>query len=74
LPIIADSSQATGLRDKVMPLARAIVAAGGDGVLIEVHTIPKKAVCDGPQSLYPDQFTQLMDELRIIVPAVGRSL
>jgi 3-deoxy-7-phosphoheptulonate synthase len=74
LPIIADPSHATGRRDKVMPMARAIVAAGGDGVLIEVHHDPEKAVCDGPQSLYPEQFTQLMDELRIIVPAVGRSL
>ncbi|MEO8378288.1 MAG: 3-deoxy-7-phosphoheptulonate synthase [Acidobacteriota bacterium] len=74
LPIIADPSHATGRRDKVMPLARAIVAAGGDGVLIEVHHDPEKAVCDGPQSLYPDQFARLMDELRIIVPAVGRSI
>lgn len=74
LPIIADPSHATGRRDKVMPLARAIVAAGGDGVLIEVHHDPDKAVCDGPQSLYPDQFARLMDELRIIVPAVGRSI
>ena len=74
LPIIADPSHAVGRRDKVMPLARAIVAAGGDGVLIEVHHDPEKAVCDGPQSLYPDQFARLMDELRIIVPAVGRSL
>jgi 3-deoxy-7-phosphoheptulonate synthase len=74
LPIIADPSHAVGRRDKVMPLARAIVAAGGDGVLIEVHHDPEKAVCDGPQSLYPEQFAQLMDELRIIVPAVGRSL
>ncbi|HEX9983814.1 MAG TPA: 3-deoxy-7-phosphoheptulonate synthase [Thermoanaerobaculia bacterium] len=74
LPIIADPSHAVGRRDKVMPLARAIVAAGGDGVLIEVHHDPEKAVCDGPQSLYPDQFARLMDELRIIVPAVGRTL
>jgi 3-deoxy-7-phosphoheptulonate synthase len=74
LPIIGDPSHATGLRDKVMPLARAVVAAGGDGLLIEVHHDPEKAVCDGPQSLYPEQFTKLMDELRIIVPAVGRSL
>jgi 3-deoxy-7-phosphoheptulonate synthase len=74
LPIIADPSHAVGRRDKVMPLARAIVAAGADGVLIEVHHDPEKAVCDGPQSLYPDQFTRLMDELRIIVPAVGRRL
>ena len=74
LPVIADPSHAVGRRDKVMPLARAIVAAGGDGVLIEVHHDPDKAVCDGPQSLYPDQFARLMDELRIIVPAVGRSI
>jgi 3-deoxy-7-phosphoheptulonate synthase len=74
LPVIGDPSHAVGLRDKVMPLARAIVAAGGDGVLIEVHHEPEKAVCDGPQSLYPDQFARLMDELRIIVPAVGRRL
>ena len=74
LPIIADPSHAVGRRDKVMPVARAVVAAGGDGLLIEVHHDPEKAVCDGPQSLYPDQFARLMDELRIIVPAVGRSI
>jgi 3-deoxy-7-phosphoheptulonate synthase len=74
LPVIGDPSHAVGLRDKVMPLARAIVAAGGDGLLIEVHHDPEKAVCDGPQSLYPDQFARLMDELKIIVPAVGRRI
>jgi 3-deoxy-7-phosphoheptulonate synthase len=74
LPIIGDPSHATGLRDKVAPVARAIVAAGADGLLIEVHHDPEKALCDGPQSLYPDQFTRLMDELRIIVPAVGRTI
>jgi 3-deoxy-7-phosphoheptulonate synthase len=74
LPIVGDPSHAVGLRDKVMPVARAIVAAGGDGLLIEVHHEPEKAVCDGPQSLYPDQFARLMDELRIIVPAVGRTI
>ena len=74
LPVIGDPSHAVGRRDKVMPLARAVVAAGGDGLLIEVHHDPEKAVCDGPQSLYPDQFARLMDELRIIVPAVGRSI
>ena len=74
LPIVGDPSHATGRRDKVMPLARAIGAAGGDGLLIEVHNDPEKAVCDGPQSLYPDQFARLMDELRIIVPAVGRDI
>jgi 3-deoxy-7-phosphoheptulonate synthase len=74
LPIIADPSHAIGRRDKVMPLARACVAAGADGLLIEVHVEPDKALCDGPQSLYPDQFAQLMDDLRLIVPAVRRGL
>lgn len=74
LPIVVDPSHATGLRDKVKPLARASVAAGADGLLIEVHVEPEKALCDGPQSLYPDQFVSLMDELRIIVPAVRRTL
>ncbi|HEY0159101.1 MAG TPA: 3-deoxy-7-phosphoheptulonate synthase [Thermoanaerobaculia bacterium] len=74
LPVIGDPSHAVGRRDKVMPLARAVVAAGGDGLLIEVHHDPEKAVCDGPQSLYPEQFARLMDELRIIVPAVGRRI
>ena len=74
LPIIVDPSHATGLRDKVMPMARASVAAGADGLLIEVHVEPEKAVCDGPQSLYPEQFVELMDDLRIIVPAVRRTL
>lgn len=74
LPVIGDPSHAVGRRDKVMPVARAAIAAGADGLLIEVHHDPDKAVCDGPQSLYPEQFTKLMDELRIIVPAVGRSL
>ena len=74
LPVIADPSHAVGRRDKVMPLARAAIAAGGDGLLIEVHHDPEKAVCDGPQSLYPEQFARLMDELKIIVPAVGRRI
>ena len=74
LPIIVDPSHATGRRDKVMPMARAGVAAGADGLLIEVHVKPDEALCDGPQSLYPEQFVELMDELRIIVPAVRRTL
>jgi 3-deoxy-7-phosphoheptulonate synthase len=74
LPIIVDPSHATGRRDKVMPLARASVAAGADGLLIEVHVDPDHALCDGPQSLYPEDFVHLMDELRIIVPAVRRTL
>jgi 3-deoxy-7-phosphoheptulonate synthase len=72
LPIVADPSHGTGLRDKVAPMARAAVAAGADGLLIEVHNDPEHALSDGAQSLYPDQFSQLMAELRIIAPAVGR--
>lgn len=74
LPIIADPSHATGRRDKVPPMARAAVAAGADGLLIEVHHNPEAALSDGAQSLFPDQFAQLMAELRIIAPAVGRRL
>jgi 3-deoxy-7-phosphoheptulonate synthase len=72
LPIIADPSHGTGRRDKVAPMARAAVAAGADGLLIEVHNDPEHALSDGAQSLYPEQFAQLMAELRIIAPAVGR--
>ena len=72
LPIVADPSHGTGRRDKVAPMARAAVAAGGDGLLIEVHHDPEHALSDGAQSLFPDQFAKLMAELRIIAPAVGR--
>jgi 3-deoxy-7-phosphoheptulonate synthase len=74
LPIIADPSHGTGLRDKVIPMARAAVAAGADGVLIEVHPEPDRALSDGAQSLYPDQFTQLVRELRAVAAAIGRSI
>jgi 3-deoxy-7-phosphoheptulonate synthase len=74
LPIIVDPSHGTGRRDKVPPMARAAVAAGGDGLLIEVHDDPEKALSDGAQSLYPAQFEQLMKELRMIAPAVGRTV
>jgi 3-deoxy-7-phosphoheptulonate synthase len=74
LPIAADPSHGTGLRDKVAPMARAAVAAGADALLIEVHHDPDKALSDGAQSLYPEQFSQLMDQLRIIAPAVGRTI
>jgi 3-deoxy-7-phosphoheptulonate synthase len=74
LPIIADPSHGTGRRDKVSPMARAAVAAGADGLLIEVHNDPDKALSDGAQSLYPEQFEQLMKELRMIAPAVGRKI
>ena len=74
LPILGDPSHGTGRRDMVPAMARASVAAGGDGLLIEVHPNPDKAVSDGAQSLFPEQFSKLMDELRIIAPAVGRSV
>jgi 3-deoxy-7-phosphoheptulonate synthase len=74
LPIIADPSHATGRRDKVAPMARAAIAAGADGLLVEVHDDPEKALSDGAQALYPAQFEQLMRELRMIAPAVGRTL
>ena len=74
LPIVADPSHGTGRRDKVAPMARAAVAAGADGLLIEVHPDPDHAVSDGAQSLRPEQFDELMGQLRIIAPAVGRSL
>jgi len=72
LPIIADPSHGIGRRDKVAAMARASVAAGADGLIIEVHPNPERALSDGAQSLYPDQFAQLMAEIRIIAPAVGR--
>jgi 3-deoxy-7-phosphoheptulonate synthase len=74
LPIIVDPSHGTGRRDKVPPMARAAVAAGADGLLIEVHNDPEKALSDGAQSLYPPQFEQLMEQLRMIAPAVGRTI
>jgi 3-deoxy-7-phosphoheptulonate synthase len=74
LPVVADPSHGTGRRDKVGAMARAAVAAGADGLLIEVHQDPERALSDGAQSLYPDQFAQLMAEARMIAPAVGRSI
>ncbi|HEY6971908.1 MAG TPA: 3-deoxy-7-phosphoheptulonate synthase [Candidatus Angelobacter sp.] len=74
LPIIADPSHGTGRREKVAPMGRAAVAAGADGLLVEVHNCPDQALSDGAQSLYPEQFVQLMEQLRIIAPAVGRTL
>jgi len=74
LPIIADPSHATGIRDKVISMARAAVAAGADGLMIEVHHDPEKALSDGPQSLFPEQFEELMGQLRLIAKAIGRSI
>jgi 3-deoxy-7-phosphoheptulonate synthase len=74
LPIVADPSHGTGRRDKVEPMARAAVAAGADGLLVEVHPDPDRALSDGAQSLRPEQFEELMRQLRMIAPAVGRTI
>jgi len=74
LPIVADPSQGTGRRDKVAPMARAALAAGADGVLIEVHPDPDRALSEGAQSVAPEQFEELMRQLKMIAAAVGRSL
>jgi len=74
LPIASDPSHGTGRRDKVAPMARASVAAGADALLIEVHHDPEHALSDGAQSLFPEQFAELMNQLRMIAPAVGRRM
>jgi 3-deoxy-7-phosphoheptulonate synthase len=74
LPVVADPSHGTGRRDKVASMARAAVAAGADGLIIEVHCDPDHALSDGAQSMFPAQFERLMAELRIIAPAIGRSM
>lgn len=74
LPIIADPSHATGIRDKVLPMARAAVAAGADGIMVEVHNHPEKALSDGPQALLPDQFSELMKQIKLIAEVIGRKM
>jgi len=74
LPVIVDPSHAAGVRDKVVPLARAAIATGADGLLVEVHYDPERAICDGQQSLYPEEFAALAKQIRLIAEAVGRSL
>jgi 3-deoxy-7-phosphoheptulonate synthase len=74
LPVVADPSHGAGRRDMVVPMARAAVAAGADGLIIEVHCDPDHAWSDGAQSMFPAQFDRLMAELRIIAPAIGRSI
>ena len=68
LPILVDPSHGTGKRDSVLPMARAAIAAGADGIIVEVHHQPEKALSDGPQSIYPDQFAHMMDEIEQIAP------
>jgi 3-deoxy-7-phosphoheptulonate synthase len=74
LPIIVDPSHGTGKRNMVLPLARAAVAVGADGLMIEVHHQPDKALSDGAQSMYPEQFVELMDEVSLVAGAVHRSV
>ncbi|NVM21057.1 MAG: 3-deoxy-7-phosphoheptulonate synthase [Desulfobacterales bacterium] len=74
LPVIIDPSHATGIRDKVAPMARAAIAAGADGLMIEVHHDPDKALSDGLQSLYPKQFERLMRDIYVIAPVIGKQL
>ncbi|HIA72898.1 MAG TPA: 3-deoxy-7-phosphoheptulonate synthase [Gemmatimonadetes bacterium] len=74
LPIIVDPSHGTGIRSKVTPMGRAAVAAGADGLIVEVHPDPPKAMSDGAQSLYPDQFAKLVDEVTVIARAIGRDV
>jgi 3-deoxy-7-phosphoheptulonate synthase len=74
LPIIADPSHGTGLRAKVIPMARAAIAAGADGLMVEVHPDPERAMSDGAQSLFPDQFEELMEQIAVIAEAIGREM
>jgi 3-deoxy-7-phosphoheptulonate synthase len=74
LPIIADPSHGTGRRDKVIPMARAAVASGADGIMIEVHPEPDRALSDGDQSLYPEQFAELMRQIEVIAKAIERRI
>ncbi|MBU0971164.1 MAG: 3-deoxy-7-phosphoheptulonate synthase, partial [Proteobacteria bacterium] len=74
LPILIDPSHATGIREKVSPMARAAVAAGADALMIEVHNDPDNALSDGPQSLYPEQFGELTRDLYVIAPVVGKQM
>ncbi len=74
LPVVIDPSHCSGIWDYVAPLSKAAVAVGADGLIIEVHDEPEKAVCDGPQALKPMKFDILMDELRLIATAIGRSI
>ena len=74
LPIIVDPSHATGIRDKVPPMARAAIASGADGIMVEVHPQPDRALSDGAQSLYPEQFDEMMMQCRAIASTLGRDL
>ncbi len=74
LPVVADPSHATGLRDKVLPMARAAIAAGADALMVEVHHDPENALSDGPQALLPDQFEEMMRQVKLIAEVIGRKI
>ncbi|NWF88505.1 MAG: 3-deoxy-7-phosphoheptulonate synthase [Ignavibacteriaceae bacterium] len=74
LPVVADPSHATGLRDKVLPMARAAIAAGADALMVEVHHDPEHAYSDGPQALLPDQFAEMMRQVKLIADVIGRKM
>ena len=74
LPVLVDPSHGTGIRDKVAPMARAAIAAGADGLIIEVHHDPDHALSDGAQSLYPEQFDELVGQIRTIASVLGRNV
>ncbi len=74
LPIIVDPSHAVGIRDKIPPMALAAIAAGADGIIVEVHNKPEKALSDGPQSLYPEQFDKLMRDIEVLAPVAGKEV
>jgi 3-deoxy-7-phosphoheptulonate synthase len=74
LPVVADPSHAIGLRDKVLPMARAAVAAGADSLMVEVHHDPERALSDGPQALLPDQFAEMMRQVKLIAEVIGRKM
>jgi 3-deoxy-7-phosphoheptulonate synthase len=74
LPILVDPSHGTGKRAKVLPLSRAAVAVGADGLLIEVHHQPELALSDGPQAILPEMFAELVDAVRLLAPVVGRTV
>ncbi len=74
LPILVDPSHGTGKRQKVLPLSRAAIAVGADGLLIEVHNHPEAALSDGPQAILPEMFAKLVDEARMLAPVVGRAV
>jgi 3-deoxy-7-phosphoheptulonate synthase len=74
LPVIVDPSHAVGRWDLIDPMSKAAIAAGADGLMIEVHPSPENALSDGPQSLRPDRFFRLMEDIRTVAKAVGRTI